>query len=938
MVSKLQEVRSVLLIATMLILFVKESAVAQEKKANIQTRSFIMPNGLSSQKYIPGKLIVKYRNLNNSVNSKVLFSSLSRRCSGVNSLDKVFKDAPHSLMNIYQVDYVPTRKLEDIINEILQDENVEYCEPNYTHRMFYTPNDPLTGITDYFAQIDAFKAWDITRISNSVVIGIVDSGFETTHEDLAASIEINHHDPVNGLDDDNDGFVDNYWGWDFVGADYLNPKEDNDPNISSETAEHGLHVSGLAGAISDNSKGISSVGFNARLLLVKCSADNNGTHIYRGYEGIRYAVDHGAKIINCSWGTEVYSAFGKDMIDYANSKGCLVVAAAGNDNNLSVQYPAAYPGVLAVANVDKNDVKSPTSNFGRYIGISAPGVNVLSTTYKNGYGIKSGTSMAAPIVSSAAALLKSHFPHLSMPQIAETLKSTTDELDSKNPNYKGMLGSGKLNVYKALTTHLPSIRLQQISIENEETLSGGQTVSFYLTIKNLLRETNNLKIELTSTNPYATILNKQVIVNSIATLEEQRIGPFQIELKSDIPFNSLIEFMVNYNNSSDYNFSEYFSKTVNYDYINYQFNQINTTATSNGRIGYRNENAELGNGFVYKMENFLYECSLIMGFSKDQISNNSSNSRTTADNDFVPIKRIRQVVKSDSIFKTETEFNDSGNPKPLNVTVKQSHTAYKYSPHDKYIIVECQVKNNNGFSLNNFYIGLFSDWDIDQNSNDITQFDRKRRLGYVSAKDNPTICAGAKLLDNIYPINYFPLKNSISGNPLQDERLSRAEKFEIISSGIKTLTADNVQSTINDVSFALSYGPVSIKAKDSATFSFALLIDDSILNLESAADGVQARYLKDISKTVEDKAYMKPIYPNPVINMSRIEFYIPKSGNVDISLYTILGQKIRNLVSRNFESGSHIIELESSDLPGGFYLYEMKYGSYKQSYKMIVIK
>jgi subtilisin family serine protease len=276
-----------------------------------------------------------------------------------------------------------------------------------------------------------------------VVIAIVDSGSQLNHEDLADNIYPG--------------------GYDLVGCCKNNPQPDNDPNVANANASHGVHVSGLASASTNNGVGIASIAYNnAKLLIVKVSGDDFPSDVVRGYEGIVYAVDHGAKIINCSWGSPTAGGpYGQNIVNYAMRNDCLVVAAAGNGNpstgigNPFIDYPAAYPGVMAVASVSYSDAKSRFSNYGREVSISAPGENILSTVYDNTYGYDSGTSMAAPLVSSAAALLKMFFPSLTMFQIGERLRDTADNIDPKNPNYVGLLGKGRLNIYRALTNSEP---------------------------------------------------------------------------------------------------------------------------------------------------------------------------------------------------------------------------------------------------------------------------------------------------------------------------------------------------------------------------------------------------------------------------------------------------------------------------------------------------
>jgi len=440
-------------------------------------------------------------------------------------------------------------------------------------------------------------------------------------------------------------------------------------------------------------------------------------------------------------------------------------------------------------------------------------------------------------------------------------------------------------------------------------------------------------------SPYVKMKDKKITIGSIGTLEEKRIGPFKAYLEPGIPFNSVVEFKVNYDNSDDYDFSEFFSYAFNQDYINYKFNQISTTATSNGRIGYRNANADLGSGFIYNNENLLYEGSLIMGISPQEISNNSRIDNTTADEDFVPVKRVQETLKTDSLFQTVSEFNDSGNTNPLNVSIKQVHTAYRYSPDDKYLIVTYMVRNNNSFPLNKFYIGLLSDWDMDQNSNDITTYIPAERLGMTYAKNDPATFAGIKLLNTNYPANYYPLASGTFGNPLEDGVLSRAEKFEIISSGIKAKGLGDQTTRKTDVSLVSSYGPITLKPKASTSFSFALLVEQSQQALEQLATIAQRKHLEEALETSEEEVpKLHLIYPNPVLTKGNIKFSIPNAGLVTMTIYNSIGQKIKTLTEQHFESGLHSIEFDSNQLPSGVYVYQMQYNRFKQSHKIVVVK
>ncbi len=369
------------------------------------------------------KVKEQYRNIcfNNKINHPQ-FANISTQL-GTTNLQKIFpkkskEDHPNfiDLSLIYQLTFnAQLVDVETAIQRIAASKIMEYVEPYYLPELTFTPNDTLLSQQYYLNLIDAFNAWNINQGDTSITIGITDTGWEPAHPDLISKIKINYADPINGIDDDNDGYIDNYYGWD-LGM--------NDNNALFESTSHGVAVTGIAAAATNNTTGIAGVGFNTTFLPVKIS--NAAGFLTHAYQGVVYAADQGCFIINCSWGSYENSRFQEDIIKYAQiNQSCLVVAAAGNDNLETPFYPASYDGVLNVAATDQSDIRKNNSNYGYHIDIAAPG-EIIFTTVGNNYGTNSGTSMAAPIVAAAAAIVKNEFPTYTAQQVAAQLKATTD--------------------------------------------------------------------------------------------------------------------------------------------------------------------------------------------------------------------------------------------------------------------------------------------------------------------------------------------------------------------------------------------------------------------------------------------------------------------------------------------------------------------------------
>lgn len=309
---------------------------------------------------------------------------------------------------------------------------VKSVELDYLTHVSSLPNDPLIeeqwhikNTINEGIDVGASDAWDIRTDTlkeddNYVVVAIVDTGIDVNHEDLIDNIWINQHEiPDNGLDDDANGYIDDLYGYNMV---------DGNAHVDS-AAFHGTHVAGIVGAKGDNQMGVSGVSWDTRLMAIKVFNYSTSTMSFAA-EGIDYAINNGADIINASFGQRQFSQVLDDAIARAEQADVIVAAAAGNySQNLNVHsyYPAQspYDNVVSVSALDVDGHLAEFSNFGsKTVDLAAPGVDILSTTPGNGYEYLSGTSMAAPIVAASLAMAKAHFPEKSTQELIELLKSS----------------------------------------------------------------------------------------------------------------------------------------------------------------------------------------------------------------------------------------------------------------------------------------------------------------------------------------------------------------------------------------------------------------------------------------------------------------------------------------------------------------------------------
>lgn len=393
----------------------------------------------------------------------------------INKLSRPFHMVKNDLINrVYRLEFANPADVDAIIRELEMNEAIEYAEKIPLLKHCLTPNDPSYNSSTQWGlfKIQAAQAWNITTGSTNVVVAIVDDAVEITHSDLAANIWVNTDEIAsNGIDDDGNGHIDDRQGWDVA-------SNDNNPNPPNSTFDHGTHVAGIVSAKTNNSIGVASIGFNIKLMAIKSTTQ--ATLVTNGYEGIVYAYQNGANVINMSWGGSGTSTTAQNIIADAQANGCILVAAAGNDDVSTVFYPAGYNGVVAVASSTTNDAKSGFSNYGTWIDVTAPGSSIYSTIPGNSYDYKQGTSMASPMVAGLMGLVQSVNPGMPDADVINCVLSTADNIDAVNSSYIGELGSGRINAFDAVSCAATTLNLPPVAdfTANYTTIPAGASVNF----------------------------------------------------------------------------------------------------------------------------------------------------------------------------------------------------------------------------------------------------------------------------------------------------------------------------------------------------------------------------------------------------------------------------------------------------------------------------
>jgi len=424
--------------------------------------------------YVPNEVLVKFKP---TISEQMIDATIEAYQS------RKLKRIPR--IGIYQIQIPDGTTVKEMLFLLRRNPYVEHAEPNYIAYIAVTPNDeffwrqyalsnpggvlpiPEDPEGTQGADIKATAAWEETKGDEKVIIAVIDSGVDYNHEDLNANMWTNSGEiPDNGEDDDGNGYVDDYYGINVITGSG-DPMDDHG---------HGTHVAGIAAAETNNREGIAGVAWNCKILPVKVINDQGEGTYFQVIQGIDWAADNGADVINISLGGDSESTFLEDALKDAYDKNIVIVAAAGNEG-AAVLYPAAYDDYcLAVAATNYNDervtfansseidLEKWESNYGPEVDVAAPGQWIMSLvpSWYPGqvppwepddlpYGFGRGTSVATPHVAGLAALIKSIKPWLTNAQIMNVIRYTAEDINSADyPGKDDFVGYGRINMEKAL--------------------------------------------------------------------------------------------------------------------------------------------------------------------------------------------------------------------------------------------------------------------------------------------------------------------------------------------------------------------------------------------------------------------------------------------------------------------------------------------------------
>ena len=941
---------------------------------------------------VPGVVIVKLKTQIASKDGHAVMERVMQQAGGsqlrplfpkgTSSKKYINKDALSALESIYEMSYDAPMAPHAVANLLAQDDRIEFAEPRYIYTLSsgiettlpladkhtpprVAPNDPQFNDMTHLRHVNMPEAWDIVKASEGdVLIGIIDGGVDWEHVDLRDNLWRNGGEVDNGLDDDGNGLVDDLIGWNF-------PGNSNDPKGLTRTpfnGQHGTMVAGVAVAVTDNNTGISGTSWNARFIPVNAGCSLTDNAVCFGYDGMIYAAREGADIINVSWGGPD-SFLGREVVRIVQEIGALVIVSAGNGGSLedpgvdldsSPTYPAAYDGVLVVGSTGKqSDVIAPFSNYGVSVDVFAPGVNLNSTLPDDEYTTEaSGTSFSVPVVSGIAALVKTQQDEWSMKQVREQIRATSRQIEDANSNdLNGLLGSGRIDAVRALTeTNIPSIRVEEVTFiesDNDGAIQEGESVEVMLDLFNYLASAEGVTYSISTEDSLVTLNQSSGMLGTISS-EGSAVAQFSFQLADDVPNDYPLRFNVSIE-GDEFSSTELIDLTVNR--VTHDTGVLQVSLTDEGNIGWSDfKDTSEGQGFRYFGVNWLFEGGLLIGVGGNTILSSIRNQEPlTQDNDFERVFGSKFGVLPGAVT-AENGLVILNETEQLGLRIHQESYADTGEDNANFIILRyiLSLPDENGPTLDNVYIGLFTDWDL-TTGGDYARYDASRRMGLVQpSSEDPILLFGTKLLSSFGNVSYRSIRNE----EIFDERsggdgFTDTEKWSFLSMGIQTESVDD-----DDVSTLIAAGPYQILPGEPVEVAFALLAATSIDNMNRFSDNAQRLWEQSIRPTdpnpvsVDEQEgllafSLDAVYPNPVTSEATIRFTLPQEGQVQLELYNLLGRKIRTLLDTRVYAGVHNIEWDRKNdlgeyVSSGAYVYRLTVSASERTYSatrpLIVIR
>ncbi len=788
--------------------------------------------------------------------------------------------------------------------------------------------------------LDLAAAHALVRAADGeVVVAVVDAGTEWRHEDLVGTVYQNPGEIAdNGLDDDQNGYVDDLIGWNF-------PLDLGDPTGLPQTpisAEHGTHISGIVCAADRNGLGVTGVSGGARLMAINVGHPERDRVVSFGYEGILYAALNGARVINCSWGRRGrWSHFEQEVLEGVEALGAVVVAAAGNSFHDRPFYPAVYPTVLSVTGIRGTLVHNTIgANAAYWIDVSAPGVDIISTLPGDRYGSRRGTSQATAHVSGIAALLLTQHPEWSPRQLREQIRWTAVALNDYNePELFHRMGTGVVNAYRALTDTPPGVVIEEYGFSDEDgdgVVEASEVVTGSLRLSSVLREAPATKLEFFTDDPYLQPLLTELRVGGIAlnnSLSATRA--FSAWVVPQAPVAHIAELRIQITTAQD-TVHTWLRLELNPLHVDLRGEFVEMGVAANGKLGYASLFREGDPGGVGlrrpgELPRILGGA-FVIGISETQVSD--AHYAVLADDeyeDFLPrgVQAARMEDDPDADRMAVVEFSDNIAPAPLGIGVRHEARLFDDAVRGR-LVISRYILSSDREDLEGVRAGFLVDWAPHEgvSNSDQVHSDAAYQLAYVldvSGIDGGS-AAGLRVLEapGPYAANWLPDVVQEGGrspgfyNVVDYEaKLSDPELWDLL-----TRENDDAPSAPGNLSQMISVGPFDLPAGEEREIIVAWLLgkdETEIREQSELARQVQASLHSGFGGELATQLFFLPSAPNPFRSGSggtMLRFTIPQEGRVRLRIFDSRGRLVRVLLDQEMLAGNHLCPWNGQDGSG----------------------
>ncbi|MBK6420067.1 MAG: S8 family peptidase [Ignavibacteria bacterium] len=593
---------------------------------------------------------------------------------------------------------------------------IECAAPWCVMELTGEPNDPQRDKQALLRTINVFDAWDIESGSDTVVIGISDSGLRQEHEDLA-SVLFDRAGEVanNGVDDDNNGYVDDKQGYNFCAS----PGDSTFGNTFNPNNSHGTGVGGICGAAVDNNVGIAGIARNCRIFPLRTMPDNS-TGIVYGYESILYCAVNGIDVVNCSWGGQSPSCIDEDVIAYTIARGTAVVAAAGNHGSAAPFYPASYPGVLSVGVVDPYDNVITMSGHGPQVDVMAPGHDSWTTGNDGLYFGFCCTSGSAPIASALVALVRSKYPGLDPLQACAMVREAVDERPWKDIPAtidSLLLPRGRVNALLAVTNDpdsVVSIALDTVAFRaasGSQRWTMGDTLMAAVSMRNALApwtlsQRSNVTLAGTAIPGVRPITTSSVLNISAGSGADVTLPPlaFVVERQTDTATYAVLDLLGVDADDRDVQRRFSFSITPSPAFSTLYNPRMLVSIGDRGRIGNTDLQRGQGAGLTYgQFCGQLYEGGLMV-YANGRVVD-AVRARRGVNDHFRPVKRFVAPDEHRGIVR------DDDAPDSLKIGVEVELNIV-LDTLTSVLVIDATVTNTSAETLHDLSVAWFYDWDL----------------------------------------------------------------------------------------------------------------------------------------------------------------------------------------------------------------------------------